>query len=227
MIKFQSVSKKFPNNTHALVGIDLEIEDNEFVFVIGPSGAGKTTLLKMITRELLPTEGKIFIGKTDITALPKNQIPYLRQRLGVIFQDYRLLNERNVFENVALSLEVLGKSEKQILDETRRVLDLVGMLDKSDLFPLQLSGGELQRTAIARAIAGNPEIILADEPTADLDPVTAWDVINLLNTINKSGTIVVMATHNTEIVNTLKKRVVMLDKGKIISDKKAGKYVSS
>ncbi len=227
MIKFQSVSKKFPNNTHALVDINLEVQNNEFVFIIGPSGAGKSTLLKLITRELLPTEGNIFIDDEDITLLPQNRIFSLRQRLGVVFQDYRLLNERNVFENVALSLEVLGLPEKQIIKETREVLEHVGMLDKADLFPQQLSGGELQRTAIARAIVGSPEIVLADEPTADLDPANAWEIINLLNQINKSGTTVIMATHNVDVVNNLRRRVVQLEQGRIVADKAGGKYVSA
>ena len=226
MIKFQSISKKFPNNTHALVEVDLGIGDNEFVFIIGPSGAGKTTLLKLITREILPTDGKILVGEADITQFSPNQVAALRRKIGVIFQDYKLLADRNVFENVALSLEVIGKPEKQIAKETKEILAQVGMLDKAELFPQQLSGGESQRTAIARAVIGDPEIILADEPTADLDPATAWEIINLLNQINKKGATVVMATHNADIVNTLKKRVVKIDHGRIIADAQKGKYVS-
>lgn len=227
MIKFENVTKKFPDGTIALSDIDLKIGDKEFLFVIGPSGAGKTTLLRLITRDLTPTSGKIKVDGTDLSKLPGAKIPELRRRIGTIFQDYKLLFDRTVFENVALALEVIGMDEKEIGKEVSKLLGRVGLSGKENFFPQQLSGGELQRTAIARALAPHPEIILADEPTADLDPATAWEIISMLAAINKEGTIVIMATHNAEVVNTLSKRVVILDRGKIVKDEKVGKYVTS
>lgn len=227
MIKFENVTKKFPDGTIALSDIDLKIGDKEFLFVIGPSGAGKTTLLRLITRDLTPTSGKIKVDGTDLSKLPGAKIPELRRRIGTIFQDYKLLFDRTVFENVALALEVIGMDEKEIGKEISKLLGRVGLSGKENFFPQQLSGGELQRTAIARALAPHPEIILADEPTADLDPATAWEIISMLAAINKEGTIVIMATHNAEVVNTLSKRVVILDRGKIVKDEKVGKYVTS
>lgn len=227
MIRFENVTKKFPDGTVALSDIDLKINDKEFLFVIGPSGAGKTTLLRLITRDLSPTSGKIKVDGTDLSKLPSSKVPELRRRIGTIFQDYKLLVDRTVFENVALALEVMGFSEKEIGEEVSKLLKKVGISGKENFFPQQLSGGELQRTSIARALAARPEIILADEPTADLDPATAWEIISMLNEINKEGTIVVMATHNAEVVNTLSKRVVLLDRGKIVKDEKKGKYVTT
>lgn len=227
MIRFENVTKKFPDGTVALSDIDLKINDKEFLFVIGPSGAGKTTLLRLITRDLSPTSGKIKVDGTDLSKLPSSKVPELRRRIGTIFQDYKLLVDRTVFENVALALEVMGFSEKEIGEEVSKLLKKVGISGKENFFPQQLSGGELQRTSIARALAARPEIILADEPTADLDPATAWEIISMLNEINKEGTIVVMATHNAEVVNTLSKRVVILDRGKIVKDEKKGKYVTT
>jgi len=224
MIKFEKVTKKFPDGTVALSDIDFEIKDKEFVFLIGPSGAGKTTLLRLITCDLLPTSGSIIVGKFNLKKIPSSRIPYLRRKIGVIFQDYKLLIDRTVWENIALALEVIGKSEKEIAQEIDEVLARVGLSGKEKFFPQQLSGGELQRTAIARAVVGQPDIILADEPTADLDPATAWSIISLLDEINKAGTTVLMATHNAEVVNTLSRRVIYLDRGKIIEDRQKGKY---
>ena len=223
MIIFDSVTKKFGSSI-ALDEISLDIKQGEFVFVVGPSGAGKSTLLRILTRELLPTSGKVFVDKIDLTKLPGKEIPNLRRKIGMVFQDFRLLDERTVFENVALSLEVRGKGEEEIVKAVEHILKLVEIWEKRNLFPRQLSGGEAQRTAIARAIVGKPDIVLADEPTGDLDPKTAWGVIQLLNEINSWGTTVIMATHNQEIVNTLKKRVVVLKNGKITKDTKEGKY---
>jgi len=227
MIKFSKVSKKFPEGTVALSDITFEIPDKQFLFVIGPSGAGKTTLLKLLTRESESSSGSIFLDEEDITKIHHSKLPSLRRKIGNIFQDYRLLDDRTLWENVALALEVRSRPEKEIKTTVENVLELVGISDKKGLFPQQLSGGELQRTAIARAIVGSPEVILADEPTADLDPKNSWEIIKLLSRINEqSGAIVILATHNAEIVNTLKKRVIRLDRGKLVKDEKEGKYES-
>lgn len=223
MIHFNSVSKKF-GSTVALDDINLEIKQGEFVFIVGPSGAGKSTLLRILTREILPTSGKITVGGIDIAKIKTSEIPTFRRKVGVVFQDFKLLDDRTVFEQVALTLEVQNKSDEEIAKSVEHTLKLVEIWDKRNLFPRQLSGGEAQRTAIARAIVGKPDVVLADEPTGDLDPKTAWGVIQLLNEINSWGTTVLMATHNQEIVNTLKRRVVTIKSGKITKDTKEGKY---
>lgn len=223
MIVFDCVSKKF-GSASALDGVCLEIKQGEFVFIVGPSGAGKSTLLKILTREILPTSGKIIVDKVDITKIKDRDVPNFRRKIGVVFQDFKLLDDRTVFENVALTLEVQNKSDEEIAKMVEHTLKLVEIWDRRNLFPRQLSGGEQQRTAIARAVVGKPDIVLADEPTGDLDLKTAWGVIQLLNEINSWGTTVIMATHNQEIVNTLKRRVVVLKQGKITKDSKEGKY---
>lgn len=223
MILFENVSKKF-GSTQALDNVSLEIKQGEFVFIVGASGAGKSTLLRILTRELLPTTGKVSVNNSDITRLKDRDIPNFRRKIGVVFQDFKLLDDRTVFEQVALTLEVLGKSDEEIAKMVEHILKLVEIWDKRNLFPRQLSGGEAQRTAIARAVVGKPDILLADEPTGDLDHKTAWGVIQLLNEINSWGTVVIMATHNQEIVNTLKRRVVTLKKGRVVSDNKEGRY---
>ena len=223
MILFDSVSKKF-GSSFALDDISMEIKQGEFVFIVGPSGAGKSTLLRILTREVMPTSGKITVGGIDITKLKDKDIPSLRRKVGVVFQDFKLLDDRTVFENVALTLEVLGKSNEEIEKLVEHILKLVEIWGKRNLFPKQLSGGEAQRTAIARAVVGKPDVLLADEPTGDLDPKTAWGVIQLLNEISSWGTTIVMATHNQEIVNTLKRRVIVLKDGKKVKDTKEGKY---
>jgi len=223
MILFDKVSKKF-GPAIALDNVSLEIKQGEFVFLVGPSGAGKTTLLKILTREMLPTGGKVVVNNVDLTKLKDRDIPNLRRKVGVVFQDFKLLDDRTVFENVALALEVLGKSDGEIAKAVEHTLKLVEIWDRRNLFPKQLSGGEAQRTAIARAVVGKPDIVLADEPTGDLDHKTAWGVIQLLNEINSWGTTILMATHNQEIVNTLKRRVVTLKLGIITKDSKEGKY---
>ena len=227
MIQFESITKKYAN-TQALSDINLKIEDGEFVFIVGPSGAGKSTLLRLITREIAPSSGRILFREEDILRIPEAKLPMLRRKIGTVFQDFKLLLNRTVFENVAVPLEVLSKKQKEIEKEVSGVLEKVGLLEKANNFPAQLSGGEVQRTAIARAIVARPEVLLADEPTGDLDPTTALDVVKIMEKINQDDkTTVVMATHNAHIVNHLKKRVIVLAMGKIVKDEKEGKYETS
>jgi len=223
MVKFENVTKKFGELT-ALEGVSFNIEPGEFVFVIGPSGAGKSTLAKLILREYLPTEGQIKIKDVDLKTLPKKKIPEHRQKIGVVFQDFKLLFDRTVFENVALALRVLGEKEEEIAQKVTNILELVGLSQRANFFPVQLSGGELQRVCLARAVVGEPEIIIADEPTGNLDLGTAREIVNLLKKISDKGKTVIMATHNFEIVNLMNQRVIELDKGKLVSDQKKGKY---
>jgi cell division transport system ATP-binding protein len=224
MISFENVTKKFGTNIVALEDINLKIEKGEFVFLVGPSGAGKSTLLRMLAREYLPTSGKITVGNLDIAEFKSSEIPLYRRKVGVVFQDFKLLDDRTVWENVALALQVRSTAEEEIDKEVERTLKLFEIWDRSNLFPRQLSGGEAQRTAIARAVIGKPDVLLADEPTGDLDPQTAWAVLKLLEEINSWGTTVIMATHNKEIVDSGKRRVVAIKAGKITKDKTEGKY---
>lgn len=223
MIKFEGVSKKFPGGTTAVSNINSEIADGEFVFFVGPSGSGKTTILRLILRDIAPSSGQITIDEHDLSKIKNQDIVQLRRKIGVVFQDLKLLYDRNVFENVALSLWVLGKNPAEVESEVKEKLALVGLENKADFFPTQLSGGELQRVAIARALAGDPKYLLADEPTGNVDEANAWKIVKILDKINKTGITVIMATHNSEIVNTLNQRVIRLEDGHIISDKK-GKY---
>jgi cell division transport system ATP-binding protein len=224
MIVLKGVSKKYPNGTVALDDINIKIHKGEFVFFVGPSGAGKSTLVKLLMREQLPTNGSIIIDDVDIASLKRRQIPYLRRKLGVVFQDFRLLNNKTVFENVAFAMQVVEASKREIVRQVPRVLSLVGLGDKADDYPAQLSGGEQQRVSLARAIVNNPPILIADEPTGNLDPDTAWDIMKLLKEINHRGTTVIMATHARDIVNYMRQRVVTLDKGRIIRDQERGGY---
>jgi cell division transport system ATP-binding protein len=219
MIKLDNVSKTFGTGT-ALTDVTFSIEKGEFAFVVGPSGSGKTTLFRLLTREVLPTSGSIHIGEWDIVNLSKKHIPQLRKRIGVIFQDLKMLKDRTIFENILLPLEVNRSNEKDSLRKIDEVLNLVGIAEHKDKFPIQLSGGELQRAAIARALAFSPEIILADEPTGNLDSSTSWEIVKLLQDINKNGTTILMATHNNEIINSLSKRVLVLEHGKLVDDQK-------
>src|SRR3989344_6391420 len=224
MIQFEGVTKKYSDDL-ALDDVSFKIDAGQFVFIVGPSGAGKSTLLKLITRETLPTSGRILFNGEDITRLPANKIPVLRRRIGTIFQDFKLLLTRTVFENVAVPLEVLSYKDQEIQKEVSAVLQKVGLEGKANNFPAQLAGGESQRTAIARAIISKPEVLLADEPTGDLDPKNASAIVELIEKINKDEkTTVIMATHNAHIVNTFKKRVISLSNGKIVSDEKEGRY---
>jgi cell division transport system ATP-binding protein len=224
VIQFQDVSKKFSSNIVAIEDINLEIQGGEFVFLVGPSGAGKSTLLRLLAREYLPNSGKILIDTNDIAKIKDEDMPLYRRKVGFVFQDFKLLEDRTVFENVALALEVRSLATEEIEKEVEKILKLFEIWDRRRLFPGQLSGGEAQRTAIARAIIGKPDILLADEPTGDLDPQTSWGVMQLLNEINSWGTTILMATHNAEIVNTLKRRVVSLKGGKVVKDSAQGKY---
>lgn len=224
MIKFEKVTKKFGNGIVAVDEVDLEIPDKEFIFITGPSGAGKTTLLRLIIRDLLPSSGAIFFNEWNLARLPKKRIPHLRRRVGMVFQDYKLLLDRTIFENVALALEIAGKKPKEINPKVKETLALVGLEPQANLFPLQISGGELQRASIARALVCAPEVILADEPTGNLDPETSMEIMNLLEEINKMGTTIIMATHNMGIVDRMRKRVATLSKGKVVKDVKEGKY---
>ena len=225
MILLDRVSKIYGKGTApALDRISLHIQAKEFVIVVGQSGAGKSTLLKLLTREERPTSGKIIIGGIDYDKLKDKNIPLLRRRIGVVFQDFKLLPNRTVFENVAFALEIVGMSSHEIKHTVPRVLDIVNLKGKEKSMPYELSGGERQRVAIARAIVRQPKILIADEPTGNLDPKHAWDVIKVLEKINKYGTTVLLTTHNQEIVNKLKRRVVTIDHGKIASDRAHASY---
>lgn len=223
MIKFEDVTKKFPDGTVAVSEINLTVDDSEFVFLVGPSGAGKTTLLRLLTADLRPSAGTITVDEHNVAKISGGNVAQLRRKIGVVFQDLKLLADRSVFENVALSLWVLGKKKSEIALEVEEKLNLVGLGKQKDFFPAQLSGGELQRVAIARALSGDPKYLLADEPTGNIDDTNGWKIVKILDKINQAGTTVLMATHNAEIVNELAKRVVRIEAGKIISDKK-GKY---
>ena len=221
MILLDSVTKKYPRDTRpALDNVSLHIEPNEFVFLVGKSGAGKSTLIKMITKEEFPDSGKIIVGGIDLDYVKKWHIPSYRRRLGVVFQDFKLLPTRTVYENVAFALEIAGMSGREIAKTVPKVLDLVDLLDQAKKFPHQLSGGQQQRVSIARSVARQPKILIADEPTANLDKLTAEEIIALLKKINDFGTTVLVTTHNEAIVNTLQKRVLTLKDGKIVSDQK-------
>jgi len=228
MILLDRVTKKYPkaDEQTALDRISLQVDPKEFVIVIGQSGAGKTTLLKLLTREERPTSGKIIVGGVDYDKLKDKDIPLLRRKIGVVFQDFKLLPNKTVFENVAYALEIVGISNREIKHTVPKVLSIVNLKDKANAYPRQLSGGERQRVAIARAIVRQPRILVADEPTGNLDPKHAWDVINVLEKINRFGTTVLLTTHNQDIVNKLKRRVVIIKDGKIVSDKANSGYKS-
>lgn len=224
MILFDNVSKKYSTRMTALDDVNLKIEDGEFVFFVGPSGAGKTTMLRLLIGEIYPSRGSIFFEDLEINKLPKNKLPYLRRKLGFVFQDFKLLSDRTVSENISVALEILGKSKAVIDNRISEVLKITRLEGRGNYFPKQLSAGEQQRVAIGRAIAGEAKVLLADEPTGNLDPKTSWEILKIINDINKSGTTVVMATHNVDVVNSLKKRVVVLTGGKIIRDEKKSRY---
>jgi cell division transport system ATP-binding protein len=224
MILFDRVTKTYGKKGPALERINLHVEPKEFVVIVGQSGAGKSTLLKLLTREEKPTSGKIIVGGIDYERLKDKDIPYLRRKIGVVFQDFKLLSNRTVFENVAFALEIVGMGNKEIRHTVPKVLDIVGLKGKGDNYPSELSGGERQRVAIARAIVRQPKILIADEPTGNLDPKHAWDVIRVLEKINRYGTTVLLTTHNKEIVDKLKRRVVTIKDGKVFEDKAGAEF---
>ncbi|MCQ4727046.1 cell division ATP-binding protein FtsE [Anaerotignum faecicola] len=224
MIRVDNVTKVYPNGSAGVENVSIHIERGEFVFIIGSSGSGKSTLIKLLMKELNPTSGQIVINKINTTKMKRNKIPYLRRNLGIVFQDFRLLPQKNVYENVAFAMQVIEAPRSQIRRNIPTVLSLVGLQNKAKALPNQLSGGEQQRTALARAIVNNPPILIADEPTGNLDPDTAWDIMCLLDEINKRGTTVVVATHAKDIVDAMQKRVITLKGGHVIRDVKKGGY---
>jgi cell division transport system ATP-binding protein len=224
MILLDRVSKSYNRRNIALERINLHVEPKEFVIIVGQSGAGKSTLFKLLTREEKPTSGKIIVGGIDYDKLRDKEVPLLRRKIGVVFQDFKLLLNKTVYENVAFALEIAGLPNREIKHTVPKVLDLVGLKGKENNYPLELSGGERQRVAIARAIVRQPKILIADEPTGNLDPKHAWDVIKVLEKINRFGTTVLLTTHNQDIVNSLKRRVVTIKDGKIVSDRAVGQY---
>jgi len=225
MIKFRNVTKFYPPDTYAVKGVNLHIKDGEFVSIIGQSGSGKTTLIRLLIGEEKVTGGNIIVGGWDISNIRKGEVPILRRQIGVIFQDYKLLPNKNIFENIAFALEVCGFTDKKIKVMVPQILKVVNLLGKADKYPRQLSGGEQQRVGIARALIHRPKILVADEPTGNLDLANSRDIIELLQKINQLGTTVLLVTHDREVVNLLKRRVVVLDRGEIVSDQKVGRYV--
>lgn len=223
MISFQNVSMQFPMGNAALRDITFEIKENEFVFLVGPSGAGKTTILKLILKQLTPSAGTILVNNMEITSSQFNQTEDLRRMMGVVFQDFKILQDKNVFENIAMSLRIQSVSRSQIESEVQQALDLVGLKHKEQAFPAQMSAGELQRIAIARAIVGNRDIIVADEPTGNLDPKTSWEIMKIFKKLEGKKTIL-FATHNSDIVNSMRKRVFVLKDGELKKDIKKGGY---
>jgi cell division transport system ATP-binding protein len=225
MIEFKNVSKVYDNNVTALRDVNVRIERGEFVFLVGPSGAGKSTFIKMLLKEVEPTSGNIVIGDNlDITKLKRGQVPFYRRKIGVVFQDFRLIPTLNVYENVAFAMRVIEAPAKEIRKRVPMMLSLVGLSSKYKSFPHELSGGEQQRVALARAIVNNPSLLIADEPTGNLDPDTAMDIMEILSDINRAGTTVVMATHAKDIVDVMKKRVIAVEKGTIARDEVRGVY---
>ena len=225
IVSLEKVGMTYPNGTEALKEFDLHISKGEFVFVVGASGSGKSTFIKLLLREVAPTSGKIMVNGKNITHLKHKQVAAHRRRIGCVFQDFRLLKDRNVYENVAFAQRVFAVPNRLIGRNVRRILTLVGLSDKELAYPRELSGGEQQRVALARALVNNPPILLADEPTGNLDPKNSWEIMKLLEEINKRGTTVVVVTHNKDVVDLMQKRVITLQKGVIISDEKKGGYI--
>ena len=227
MISLRGVSLVYPNGTRALDGIDLEISKGSFVFLVGHSGTGKSSLLRLLYREQSPTEGTVTVDNVEVDRLRRSKVPELRRKVGVVFQDFKLLLDKTVWENVAFALQVTGARTRDVMRQVPRVLDLVGLAHKSRVFPNELSGGEQQRTAIARALVNNPKILLCDEPTGNLDPVNANEVMDLLHRINLKGTTVVVATHNALVVDRMRRRVIRLEHGRVLADEERGLYHSA
>lgn len=224
MIEMKNVVKKYPNGVSAIKGLNIEIKQGEFVYIVGPSGAGKSSFIKMMYREEKATSGIISVDGTNINKLKDKEVPFLRRSMGVVFQDFKLLPRKNVYENVAFALEVIEKRPEEIRKRVMDVLKLVGLHKKARRFPDELSGGEQQRVAIARSIVNTPKVVIADEPTGNLDPETSWEIMKLFDEINSRGTTIIMATHNRDIVNTMRKRVIAIENGQIVRDERGGDY---
>ncbi|RSD25182.1 cell division ATP-binding protein FtsE [Mesobacillus subterraneus] len=224
MIDMQDVYKTYPNGIVAASGINVHIDAGEFLYVVGPSGAGKSTFIKMMYREVKPSKGSIIINGVDLAKLKNSKVPLLRRNIGVVFQDFKLLNTLSVYENVAFAMEVIEESPQYIKKRVMETLELVGLKHKARALPTELSGGEQQRVAIARSIVNAPKVVIADEPTGNLDPDTSWEIMNIFEEINMRGTTIVMATHNKEIVNTIKHRVIAIENGRIARDEMKGEY---
>ncbi|MGI6668407.1 MAG: cell division ATP-binding protein FtsE [Acetivibrionales bacterium] len=224
MVELRNVSKTYPNGTVALRDVSLKIEKGEFVFLVGPSGSGKSTLIKLLLKEEDATEGEVYVNGYDVTSMPRQEVPYLRRSLGVVFQDFRLLPNKTVYENVAYAMVITEALPKEIRRQVPMALALVGLSRKANMYPGQLSGGEQQRVAMARALVNNPALLVADEPTGNLDPETSWEIIKLLSEINHRGTTVIVATHEKSIVDEMKKRVIAINKGMIVMDQEKGLY---
>lgn len=224
MILLSNVTKTYPNGSTALDDVSFIVERGEFVFIVGPSGSGKSTLIKLLMHEETPTNGQVIINNKDIGKLKRREIPYLRRSMGVVFQDFRLLSNKTVFENVAFAMDIIGASRREIRRQVPNVLSLVGLSHKAKSYPKELSGGEQQRVALARALVNNPAFLIADEPTGNLNPKVAMEIMELLDNINKRGTTVIMATHAKDIVDAMKKRVIAIEDGKIVRDESRGGY---
>jgi cell division transport system ATP-binding protein len=224
MIEMKDVYKQYSNGVMAANGFNVHIKQGEFVYVVGPSGAGKSTFIKMMYREERPSKGDIIVNGINLAKLKNSRVPYLRRNVGVVFQDFKLLPSLTIYENIAFALEVIEEHPKQIKKRVMEVLDLVGLKHKARMLPNELSGGEQQRVSIARSIVNTPKLVIADEPTGNLDPETSWDIMNILEDISNRGTTVIMATHNREIVNTIKHRVIAIENGRIVRDEQRGDY---
>ncbi|MBL7053181.1 MAG: cell division ATP-binding protein FtsE [Candidatus Portnoybacteria bacterium] len=225
MITFKKVSKIYPSECSALADIDLKINDKEFVSIAGRSGAGKSTLIKLLIREELPSHGHVLWGEQDISLIPGRDLPLWRRKIGMVFQDFRLLPNKTAYENIAFAMEAGGRTNQEIERDVPQLLKLVNLIERAEHFPSQLSGGEKQRVAIARALAHRPDVLVADEPTGNLDLLHTWEIIKLLMKINELGTTVVLSTHDRDIINGIDKRVITLEKGRIIKDDQNGKYI--
>ncbi len=225
MIYYDRVSKIYADNSVALEDVSFSVEPGEFISIVGHSGAGKTTLVKMLLAEEKPTSGSVFFESINVHEVPQRKINKLRRKIGTVFQDFRLLHHKTAYENIAFAMEAAGRSEEEIRSDVPHVLELVDLEDKMNNFPSQLSGGEQQRVAIARAIVNQPDVVIADEPTGNLDPVTTFEVVQILKKINDLGTTIILTTHNKGVIDSLKKRVVTMDRGRVIRDDREGKYI--
>lgn len=224
MVEFKDVTKKYPNGTVALKDVNFKIDKGEFVFIVGLSGSGKSTLIKLLLKEEDPTQGEVYVNGYEVSSMSRKEVPYLRRSLGVVFQDFRLLPNKTVYENVAFAMQITEALPKEIRRQVPMALALVGLSRKANVYPNQLSGGEQQRVALARALVNSPSLLIADEPTGNLDPETSWEIMKLLAEVNHRGTTVIVATHEKGIVDAMKKRVIAIDKGMVVRDQLKGQY---